>query len=64
MAKPKIEKRGFEKLVGLTIAKADQGAINLVAITTECGRRFEIDTEGSHHGIPILVCREVKEFTQ
>lgn len=54
----KSEERGFEQLVGLTIKKVDQSAINCVTITTTCGKRFEVQANDLHCGIPVVCCDE------
>lgn len=52
------EERGFEQLVGLTIEKVDQLAINSVTFYTTCGKVFTLQADTLHLGIPIICCEE------
>lgn len=48
------DSRGFSKAVGRTVASVDTTCINVVHIHFTDGFVLSVDTEASHHGIPVI----------
>lgn len=48
------EMRGFDKAIGRLVASVDTSSINVVHIYFTDGFKLSVDTESSHHGIPVI----------
>jgi hypothetical protein len=60
MAKKKDNARGFQQLIGKTIASVNAECINLIILTDSDGIEYTIEVNDFHVGIPVISLETLK----